>query len=275
VLNRRDVLTLSATAGLSVVSGLGSATPAAAATAPALTAVPGGTLITLASGRQYWLAGATGGLTSRPAIVGLTFSGHDAGWLDGRAWVTGHPETTGWHRHALSAGYTLILVEPVRGGWNVGTGVDDPNPNGWPGTGQDDVAAILAAVADAGERTPIDPARTFVAGGSAGGAMAVRMSVEHPRVFAAGAAAAGWVPYRYPARPWDCRFDCGSQDLTVPIRGGKGANGYTFPPLYDAAAKAPRGSRVTTYLLPTGGHAIPGWWAAAIWGFFTVERLRP
>lgn len=271
VLTRRNVLALSTLAGLSAVSTLGGATVASAATAP----VPDATKVLMPGGRWYWLAGAIGGSTPRPAVVGLTFSAHEAAWLEAVSWVTGHPETTGWRRHASAADYTLILPEPVAGAWNAGKGTNDPNPDGWPGSGQDDEAFLLDVVADATGRTPIDPARVFVAGGSAGGAMAARMSVDHADVFAAGAAAAGWVPYRYPTRPWDFRFDSGGGDTTVPIRGGKGADGYTFPALYEATVRAPRGSRVGAYLFPTGGHGIPGWWAGAIWNFFTVERLRP
>jgi pimeloyl-ACP methyl ester carboxylesterase len=234
-----------------------------------------GTVVTLPSGRKYQLAGATGGADPRPAVVGLTFSAHSGTWLNDAAWVTGHPETTGWHQHALAHDYTLILPEPVSGAWNVGVGTGDPNPNGWPGSGQDDIGFVLAATADAGTRTPIDPAQTFVAGGSAGGALAARLSMEHPDVYAACAMASGWVPYRYPTAPWDCRLDHGGADTTVPIRGGSGADGYIFPALYESTVRAPRGSRVGVYVIPTGGHGIPGWWANAIWAFFTTERARP
>lgn len=271
VLTRRNVLALSTVAGLSALPALGGRAMAAAAPSP----VPDATKVLMPGGRWYWLAGATGGSAPRPAVIGLTFSAHDTAWLESVAWVTGHPETTGWRRHATAGNYTLILPEPVDGAWNVGKGVGDPNLNGWPGSSQDDESFLLDVVADAATRTPIDPGRTFVAGGSAGGAMAARMSVDHTDVFAAGAAAAGWVPYRYPTQPWDFRFDSGGADTTVPIRGGKGADGYTFPALYEATVRAPRGSRVGTYLFPTGGHGIPGWWAGAIWNFFTTERLRP
>lgn len=262
---------------MTALTGLNSRTYAAAADSPRpMGVVPGAAHIALPGGRSYWLAGAIGGTTPRPVIVGLTFTSHDAAWLDSAAWVTGHPETTGWRQHAAANNYTLIFVDPLGGAWNVGRGDStDPNPNGWPGSGADDETAILAALADAGERTPLDGARTFIAGGSAGGAMAARMSVDHPDTFAACAMAAGWLPYRWPRQPWDCRADSGGNDTTVPIRGGAGINGYIFPPLYEAVVRAPRGSRVAPYLFPGGGHAIPGWWAAAVWNFFTVERLRP
>lgn len=233
-----------------------------------------GTVVTLPSGRKYQLTGATGGDTVRPAIVGLTFSAHSGTWLNDVAWVTGHPETTGWHQHAAAHDYTLVLAEPVNGGWNVGKGVGDPNPSGWPGSGQDDVGFVLDAVADAATRTPIDPARVFVAGGSAGGALAARLVVERPDVFAACALVAGWFPYRYPSHILDCRLDHGTGDTTVPIRGGTGADGYVFPAAYEAMTRAPRGSRVALYAT-AGGHAVPGWWARAVWDFVTIERSRP
>jgi poly(3-hydroxybutyrate) depolymerase len=249
--------------------------PRAAAAAVPPAPVPDATKVLLPGGRYYWLCGATGGVTTRPLVVGLTFSGHDAAWLESVSWVTGHSDTTGWRRHATGNGYTLILPEPVSGAWNAGKGDNDPNPNGWPGSGQDDETFLLNCAADVATRTPVDPARVFVAGGSAGGAMAARVSIAHPDVFAACAMVAGWVPYRYPSQPWDCRIDHGGQDATVPIRGGAGANGYVFPAAYEAMARAPRGSRVPAYLVPAAGHEILGWWAGAAWGFWTTERARP
>jgi poly(3-hydroxybutyrate) depolymerase len=233
-----------------------------------------GSHITLPSGRTYWLTGAVGGTTPRALVVGLTFSGHDAAWLDDAAWVTGNAATAGWHQHAAGAGYTLALAEPVDGGWNVGTGTNDPNPGGWPGSGQDDVGYLLQLVADASVHTPVDPARVFIAGGSAGGALAWRMAADHPEVVSACAMAAGWVPYRYPVHPMDCRHDHGTGDVTVPIRGGVGVGGYRFPAAYEEMVRAPRGSRVALYAT-SAGHAVPGWWAGAVWGFFTTGRGWP
>lgn len=236
--------------------------------------IPGAQVVTLPSGRVYQLTGVTGGLAPRPAVLGLTFSAHSGTWLNDAAWSTGVAATSGWHRHAAAHGYTLILPEPVSGAWNVGTGTDDPNPTGWPGSGQDDEQFLLDVVADARARTPIDAAQVMVAGGSAGGGMAARMAVDHPDVFAACALVAGWFSYRYPTRPLDCRIDHGTADTTVPIRGGAGADGYRFPAAYEAMSRAPRGSRVALYAT-AGGHDIPGWWASAVWAFFTVERARP
>jgi poly(3-hydroxybutyrate) depolymerase len=269
---RREILALSAIAGTGLALP---ASPALAAPTTAPQAIAGATLVTLPSGRKYWLTGALGGGAARALVVGLTFSGHDATWMHDVSWVTGNAATTGWRRHAATANYTLAMPEPVDNAWNAGKGpVGDPNPNGWPGSGQDDVQALLDVVADASARTPIDPSRVFVAGGSAGGAMAARASIERPDVFAAAAMASGWVPYRWPTQPWDCYAVHGCADVTVPIRGGVGADGYVFPSLYAATVRAPRGSRVGLYLTD-GGHAVPGWFASATWNFWTGDRARP
>ncbi|MEJ1158738.1 extracellular catalytic domain type 1 short-chain-length polyhydroxyalkanoate depolymerase [Prosthecomicrobium sp. N25] len=61
--------------------------------------------------------------------------------------------------------------------------------------GSGEAASIRRMVEHAGERAPIDPARIYVTGLSAGGAMAAALLAVYPDVFAAGAVVAG-LPFR-------------------------------------------------------------------------------
>lgn len=215
---------------------------------------------TLPGGRTYWLSG-----TGSTLVVGLPGSNLPATNVNDVFWQTGNPATTGWQRHAAAHGYTLALGEPADpahgSSWNVG--------GGWPSGPQDDMAYLLAVVADAGTFD-----RVFIAGFSAGGAMAWRATAEHPEVFAACGSGSGWAPL-YPAGPIDCWHTHGTGDTTVPVRGGfVSIFPYSFPAAFEEAARAPRGSRVVLEV-STGGHAVPGWMADRLWWFWTVGRMAP
>jgi poly(3-hydroxybutyrate) depolymerase len=173
-----------------------------------------------------------------------------------------------WQTHAAQTGYVLALGEQTTAtslaSWNVG--------GGWPSGPQDDMAYLAAVVADAtAEAGPF--VEVFIAGFSAGGAMAWRAVCERPDLFAAAGSASGWAP-AYPAAPMDCLHYHGTADTTVPIRGGTGALGHVFPPAHDEAKRTPRGHRVVLDPM-AGGHAVPGWAAADLWEFWTVDRRRP
>jgi poly(3-hydroxybutyrate) depolymerase len=244
-LTRRRVLAGAAGCALAV------AVPGrAAATVPPLT----GAHRLLPGGRLYWLSGAGDRL-----VIGLPGTGLTADNCNRT-----FDNVIGWQGHADAAGYTLALAELLAGGWNVG--------GGWPGGSQDDMAYLLALVADADVHSgPF--VEVFVAGFSAGGAMAWRAAAERPDVFAAAGSCSGWAPL-YPGVPIDAWHAHGTGDTTVPVRGGVGTGGFVFPPAASEAARAPRGSRVELY--PTsGGHGTPGWAAGALWQFWTVDRARP
>lgn len=214
---------------------------------------------TLASGRTYWLNNTAVG---DRLVVGLSGTANSAQNANEAFWQTGNPATTGWQRHAVLRGYTLALAESAAGEWNVG--------GGWAGGSQDDISYLLALVADATAVHGTPYAEVYVAGFSAGGAMAWRAVADRPDVFAACGMASGWASY-YPAHTMDCWHVHGTGDTTVPVRGGAGIRGFPFPPAFNETANTPRGSR--TPLEPTaGGHGVPGWMADRLWSFWTTGR---
>ena len=214
------------------------------------------TLVTLSGGRGYYLTPGGGTL-----VIGLHGTDLSAANCNSTFWS----QAGGWEAHALSKGYTLALGTALNGAWNVG--------NGWQGGMQDDIQYLLSIVADVSTRNGlIDHA--YIAGFSAGGALAWRAATEHPDVFEACGMASGWATVRG-ILPMDCFHTHGDADTSVPIRGGKGTNSYVFPVASDEAVYAPRGSKVVLYPIPTFGHGTPGWMADRLWKFWTVDRLLP
>lgn len=216
----------------------------------AAVAVPplGGVRRTLPSGRTYVL--------SNPGMPRLVVGLHGTGLSADNANRT-FDNVQGWQGHAQANGYTLALGEAAAGSWNAG--------GGWPSSGHDDLGYLADVAADAA------PAATaFVAGFSAGGAMAWTAAAMLPAVFAAAGSASGWAPVRA-AQPVDVWHVHGTADTTVPVRGGAGTGGFDFPAAYLEAALAARGSRVV--LEPTGGgHGTAGWMADRLWRFWATAR---
>ncbi len=106
--------------------------------------------------------------------------------------ATGYDRGSGWSELAERFGFALLFPEQTRAN----------NPNGcfnWfapDHTRRDggEAASIRQMVAAMVDRYPIDPARIFVTGLSAGGAMTSVMLATYPEVFAGGAIIAG-LPY--------------------------------------------------------------------------------
>jgi poly(3-hydroxybutyrate) depolymerase len=240
---------------LAAAAGLAAGVPAVArgGRQPAVIVPPlSGVHRTLPSGRTYWLSGA-----GRRLVVGVHGSNLTAQNVNAGMWVTGNPATAGWQAHAAAAGYVLALAEGLGGGvsWNVGAG--------WPSGPQDDLAYLAQVAADAAAVT--GAAAAYVAGFSAGGALAWRAVADRPDVFPAAGVCSGWAP-AIPGHPVRVHHIHGDADATVPIRGGHvPVFPYTFPAAWLEAARAAPGSRVVLEPLPGLGHAAAGWAAGQLW----------
>ena len=103
--------------------------------------------------------------------------------------AAGYDHGSGWSDIAEQGGFALLFPEQARGN----------NPNGcfsWfqaadTTRGQGEVASIHAMIEAMIARYELDPARVFITGLSAGGAMTAAMLATYPEVFAGGAIIAG------------------------------------------------------------------------------------
>lgn len=241
-------LTITATLAI-IIPTTTSSSASTSTTTPPLT----GQHRTVTGGRTYWLSGAGDDL-----VVGLPGTDLNASSVNAAFWNTGSAATGGWQRHAASHHYVLAIGETLAGNWNVG--------GGWPGGSQDDVAYLVNVVADAAKAAGHPFHAVFVAGFSAGGAMAWRAVADRPDVFAACGSASGWASY-YPAHRVDCWHVHGTADTTVPIRGGAGIHGFVFPPAFYEQSRTTRDSRVVMEAMG-GGHGVAGWMADQLWQFW-------
>ncbi len=118
--------------------------------------------------------------TSRPIIVILHGCQQDA---------DGYSKASGWMQLAVQEGFILLFPGQRRS--NNRDGCFQWFDENHIQRGQGEVASIRQMIADAICRFDADPARVFITGLSAGGAMAGAMLATYPEVFAAGAIIAG------------------------------------------------------------------------------------
>ena len=106
--------------------------------------------------------------------------------------AAGYDQGTGWSTLAARHGFALLYPEQQRAN-NANTCFNWFEP-GDVRRGEGEVASIRAMVATTVSSLHSDPARVFVTGLSAGGAMTAALLATYPDVFAAGAVVAG-LPY--------------------------------------------------------------------------------
>ena len=153
--------------------------------------------------------------TALPLVLVLHGSHGNAADMEARS---GFAEEADWRGFAVA----YPEATPVSGRrWNAGVCCGDA----------DDVAFLRAVVDDAAARLPIDRRRVFAAGVSNGGMMAYRLACEASESFAAVGVVAGALvtPGCAPAAPVSVIHLHGTRDELVPLTGGPGALGVTYP----------------------------------------------
>ncbi|MFC7387099.1 extracellular catalytic domain type 1 short-chain-length polyhydroxyalkanoate depolymerase [Sphaerisporangium rhizosphaerae] len=103
--------------------------------------------------------------------------------------ASGYFANSGWRKYADQWGFTLVL--PQTGSANNSSSCFNWFQTGDTARGQGEAASIRAMVAYAVATYGSDPARVYVSGLSAGGAMSAVMLATYPDVFAAGSIGAG------------------------------------------------------------------------------------
>jgi len=153
--------------------------------------------------------------TDLPLVVVLHGSGGSAGAIEAQ---TGFSEEADWRGFAVAYPEATALYQRR---WNAGVCCG----------AADDVAFLRALVDDAAAVLPIDRRRVFAAGLSNGGMMAYRLACEAGDTFAAVGVVAGALvtPGCAPAAPVSVVHLHGTRDDFVPLAGGPGALGISYP----------------------------------------------
>lgn len=149
-------------------------------------------------------------------------------------------------------GFVVAYPDGVAGSWNA-DGCCSPAT----GKGVDDIAFLDEVLRLVQSRTPIDPDRIAMTGGSNGAMMALDYACERPDVISAVAVVSGpYVSRCRPTRPTPVLELHGGRDTLVPLQGGVAPSlGVTFPAVsasFDAFRAA--GSEVKVQVVPSAGH---------------------
>lgn len=216
-------------------------------------AVPG--TIKLAGGRSYVLhAPAQRTPAARPLVVALHGAAQSAVTMQ---------KMSGLDSFADVNRLVVAYGEGVDGRWDAGSCCADR-----PG---DDIGYLRAVVADVARRTPIDRTRVYVVGFSNGGMLAWRAVCAAPDLFAGAAVVGGALLVPCAQARVRVFHVHGTFDATVPLAGGVGFTGHTFPDSRTEAARVAAGSTVRTSWWP-GGHVWPSWTTATVMPWLTSVR---
>ena len=150
-----------------------------------------------------------------PLVLVLHGSGGNPAAIESQ---TGFSEEADWRGFAVAY---PAAAETSERRWNAGTCCGSA----------DDVAFLRAVVDDAASLLPIDRRRVYAAGLSNGGMMAYRLACEAGDSFAAVGVVAGALIAAdcAPAVPVSVIHVHGTRDALVPLTGGPGALGLSYP----------------------------------------------
>jgi len=155
--------------------------------------------------------------SEQPVSVVLAFHG-------GRSNAEGMKNFSKLNDYADNAGCVVVYPEgtgpaPHLRVWNAGICCGEAVEQG-----VDDVGFVTALLDDLAERLKIDPARVYATGMSNGGMMSYRLAAEAPERIAAIASVGGTMgtATRHPTRPVPILHIHGTEDLFVPLEGGRG-----------------------------------------------------
>lgn len=159
---------------------------------------------------------------------------------------------SGFDALADREGFVVAYPDGVAGSWNA-QGCCSPAT----GKGVDDIAFLDEVIRLVQARTPIDPDRIAMTGGSNGAMMALDYACERPDVISAVAVVSGpYVSRCVPTRPTPVLELHGGLDKLVPLAGGSVPSlGVTFPAVdasFDPFRRA--GSEVVVQVVPSAGH---------------------
>lgn len=149
-------------------------------------------------------------------------------------------------------GEEVILPFPdgLNGLWNAGGAFDALTSS------KDDVGRIMALIDEMVTTNRIDETKIDLCGHSLGSMLVYRLLIEHPTRFRRAVCFSG-VPLvvNNGAFTGDILHIHGALDVNIPIAGGVGINGFTYPPLYSTMAQFSN-ANITFVIPPTGEHTM-------------------
>jgi poly(3-hydroxybutyrate) depolymerase len=211
----------------------------------------------LPSGRTFYLRAPVTPGAAQPLVVALHGAAQSAGYMQTQTGLT-----------SFSAGrFALAYGEGMSGTWNAGAELPaQPACCGYARDNHvDDVGYLRQVVAKSAAVTPVDVARVYVWGFSNGAMMAAKFGCQAPDLVAAVGVVGGGllVPCAAGANMLHIH---GTADATVPLAGGVGYGGVTFPPVWTEPTRMPAAA-LWSLSANGGGHAWPATADAQLWEF--------